>query len=231
MNPNVLTVYQCPYPKVRLGKDFDGGYIIADIPTAKYQILIAGGIQYDISFEEAFVKKYESKCVAFDGTIDKLPKENSKIEFVKKNIGNENTDKVTNLHDLIAKNTAIFIKMDIEGGEIPWLKSLSNEQMNKFDQIVMEFHNPFSDNEAEVFDKINKNHVLVHFHGNNCCGTRVHKNVEIPNIFECTYLHKKFFTNPCELNTDSIPGPLDMKNTNNPEIFIDHVPFVHKKRI
>lgn len=231
MEPSVLTVYECPYPKLRLGKDYDGGYIIADIPGIKYQLLLAGGIERDISFEEAFIAKYRSRCVAFDGTIDKLPKENSKIEFVKKNIGSENTDKVTNLHDLIAENTAIFVKMDIEGGEIPWVKSLSTEQIDKFDQIVMEFHHPFSDREVEVFDKINKNHTLVHFHGNNCCGTRKHKDVEIPNVFECTYLHNKFFTSPRELNTQSIPSSLDMKNTGNPEILIDHVPFVHKKRI
>jgi hypothetical protein len=231
MEPSVLTVYRCPYPKLRLGKDYDGGYIIADIPGIKYKLLLAGGIERDISFEEAFIAKYGSRCVAFDGTIDKLPKDNSKIEFVKKNIGSENTDTVTNLHDLIAENTAIFVKMDIEGGEIPWVKSLSTEQIDKFDQIVMEFHHPFSDREVEVFNKLIKNHTLVHFHGNNCCGTRKHKNVEIPNVFECTYLHNKFFTSPRVLNTDSIPGPLDMKNTGNPEILIDHVPFVHKKRI
>jgi hypothetical protein len=43
MNPNVLTVYKSPFPKIRLGKDFDGGYIIADIPNVNYSILIAGG--------------------------------------------------------------------------------------------------------------------------------------------------------------------------------------------
>jgi hypothetical protein len=228
MDPSVLTVYKCPYPKIRLGKDFDGGYIIADISNVKYEILIAGGIEGDISFEEDFVMKYNIKCLAFDGTINSLPKENSQIDFIKKNIGSDNTTEYTNLHDIININRNIFIKMDIEGGEISWIKSLSNEQMDRFDQIVMEFHNPFSDNEIEVFEKINNNHVLVHFHGNNCCGTRMHRSIEIPNIFECTYLHKKYFTEPPQLNTDLIPGILDMTNTNNKEIYIDYPPFVHK---
>jgi len=231
MDPSVLTVYQCPYPKLRLGKNNDGGYIIAEIPGITYQLILAGGIQRDISFEEDFVKKYDVKCFAFDGTIDKLPKENNNINFIKKNIGFNNTDTVTNLHDLINANENIFVKMDIEGGEIPWIKSLSDEQMNKFDQIVMEFHRPFSNKEIDVFDKINKNHILVHFHGNNCCGTRDHKDVQIPNVFECTYLHKKFFSNPPQLNTDPIPSRLDMKNTGNPEIFINHTPFVHNNPV
>lgn len=228
MDPSVLTVYKCPYPKIRLGKDFDGGYIIADLSNVKYELLIAGGIEGDMSFEEDFVMKYNIKCLAFDGTINNLPKENSQIEFIKKNIGSDNTTEYTNLHHIININRNIFIKMDIEGGEISWIKSLSNEQMYRFDQIVMEFHNPFSDNEIEVFNKINNNHVLVHFHANNCCGTRVHRGIEIPNIFECTYLHKKYFTEPPQLNTDLIPGILDMTNTNDKEIYIDYPPFVHK---
>ena len=119
--------------------------------------------------------------------------------------------------------------MDIEGGEIPWIKSLSDEQMNTFEQIVMEFHFPFSNEEIDVFNKINKNHVLVHFHGNNACGIRLHKNVMVPNVFECTYLHKKYFTAELELNTDLIPSNIDMRNDEyKPEICINWYPFVNK---
>jgi len=228
MDPSALTVYACPFSKKRLGKEYDGGYVIAEIPDAKYSMLLAGGIAHDISFEEDFVKKFNVRCVAFDGTIAGLPSKNSTIEFVKKNIGSENTNDVTNLHDIIAAYNNIFVKMDIEGGEIPWLLSLNDDQLNKFDQIIMEFHNPFTSREAEVFNKINKNHVLVHFHANNCCGSRNHKGVSIPNIFECTYVHKKFITSPLVLNKDKIPSPIDMKNVHyNDEIYISHPPFVN----
>lgn len=228
MNPSVLTVYKSPFTKVRIGQDYDGGYIIADIPHARYTTLLAGGIDKDISFEEAFLDKYPTINVfAFDGTIQCLPKENSSITFIKKNISSDNNDKTTNLHNLIDANDSIFVKMDIEGHEIPWIKSLNDEQMNKLDQIVMEFHFPFSNNEIPVFDKLNKSHYLIHFHGNNCCGVRNHRGVIIPNVFECTYVHKKYFTNTPELNTDPIPSSLDMKNTSNDEIYINHPPFVN----
>ena len=119
--------------------------------------------------------------------------------------------------------------MDIEGGEIPWIKSLSNEQINKFEQIVIEFRFPFSNNEIDVFDKLNNNHYLIHFHGNNCCGVRYHKDVLIPNVFECTYLHKKYFINSPELNTDLIPSNLDIQNSaDNDEIYINYPPFVFR---
>jgi len=228
MNPSALIVYTSPFPKVRLGKDHDGGYIICEIPNISYTTLLAGGIETDISFEEDFIKKYPHvKAYAFDGTIKSLPKDNPNITFISKNIGSENNEEITNLHDIINTNDTIFVKMDIEGGEIPWIKSLSIDQINRFEQIVMEFHSPFSDKEIEVFDKINTNHYLVHFHGNNCCGVRFHKGVIIPNVFECTYLHKKYFTNDPELNTDLIPGKLDMKNIGCDEIYINYPPFVN----
>lgn len=228
MDPSVLTVYKSPYPKIRLGKDYDGGYIMVDIPNIKYDILLSGGILNDISFEEDFIKKYtDVKCIAFDGSINKLPKENDDITFINKYIGYKNSKTYTNLYDYIDTNNSIFIKMDIEGGEIPWIESLHDNQLNKFDQIVIEFHCPFSEKEIDVFDKINKNHILVHFHGNNCCGLRVHKGVNIANIFECTYLHKKYFDNEPELSKDLIPSSLDMPNTGNPEIHIDYPPFVN----
>ena len=130
---------------------------------------------------ECFVNKYTiDNAYAFDGTINKLPKETSQITFIKKNIGFSNDNQNTNLHDIIDVNECIFVKIDIEGVEIPWIKSLSNEQ------IVMEFHHPFLHNEIDVFDKINKNHYLIHFHGINCCGTRNYNGVIIPNVYILT---------------------------------------------
>ena len=123
MNPSVLTVFKSPFMKKRLGKDYDGGYIIAEIPNVTYTTLIAGGIANDISFEEDFINKYtDTQVYAFDGTINNLPKENNNITFIKKNIGSENNERISNLHNIIDVNERIFVKMDIEGYEIPWIK-------------------------------------------------------------------------------------------------------------
>jgi hypothetical protein len=229
MNTLQLTVYISPFPKKRLGKDYDGGYIIAEIPDIQYETFLAGGIHDDISFEEDFIAKYENvKCYAFDGSIPILPKPNDKIQFICKNIGGSNNESLTNIHDIIDNTERIFVKMDIEGGEIPWITSLSEDQLNKFEQIVMEFHYPFSEKEGVVFDKINKNHALIHFHANNCCGVRTHENVVVPNIFECTYIHRRHLKEPLELNVDPIPSELDMKNVlHNEEIYLSRHPFVH----
>jgi hypothetical protein len=57
----------------------------------------------------------------------------------------------------------------------------------------MEFHQPFGTKEIDMFKKINETHLLIHFHPNNVGGSRIHNGTFIPNIFECTYLHKSFF--------------------------------------
>lgn len=228
-NPNVLTCYKSPFKKIRVGKDFDGGYVICDIPNIKYELLLSGGIADDISFEEDFCNKYPNCiCNAYDGTINIINFTNKYINFFKKNINNFNDDNNTNLHLDLENHSNIFLKMDIEGYEIPWIKTLKEDHLTRISQIVIEFHFPFNNTEIEVFNKLNKYFKIIHFHANNCCGTRNHNGVIIPNVFECTYLNLNFFNNYYELNTEVIPGVLDMKNVlENNEIIINYEPFVN----
>jgi hypothetical protein len=226
--PSDLRVYTSPFPKKRLGKDYDGGYVISLIPNIHYGILLSGGIEVDISFEEDFIKEYGVKCFAFDGTINRLPKINTDITHIKKNIGGNNNHNLTNLHELIEKNNNIFVKMDIEGEEVDWLTSLNENHMNKFEQLVIEFHFPFSLKEKDIFSKLNKTHVLVHFHGNNSVGLKHYRGVYIPKVFECTYLHKKHFTSAPKLNTQPIPSNIDMPNAPfGRDIHLSYPPFVN----
>jgi Methyltransferase FkbM domain len=234
MDPQSLTVYKSPFKKVRLGKHYDGGYVICDIPDIQYSIALGCGISGDISFEEELCEKYKNlKCLGYDGTISGIKISNPNISFIKKNISSSNSDTTTNLCDIIDENDNIFLKMDIEGAEIDWLGSLTDEQLNKFSQIAIEFHYPFSNRENSVFQKLNKNHKLVHLHGNNFAGARMHNNVLIPNVFECTYINKKYNTNDgadeWSLNDEPLPCSIDMPNYSiKGDIPLNHAPFVHK---
>ena len=268
MNPNLVTIYQCPFPKRRIGRWTDGGYAVADIPNMKYDALISGGVGNDISFEEDFIKYQDNPSMPvyiFDGTVDGLPNSEfqKQMKFTRKNIGKVDTDELTNLHSTflpyIANNSGreevgfsthavedpmglrmenqpqktsnanLFVKMDIEGGEVDWISSLTSEHMNSIAQFVMEFHEPFSTKEIAMFTKINETHLPVHFHPNNACKTRIHNGVYFPNVFECTYLHKRFFGGEAELNRDFIPNDnVDVRNISFiEEIWMSHPPFVH----
>lgn len=227
MDIKFLTCYASQHNKIRLGNKHDGGYVICELPV-NYGCLLSGGICNDITFEEAFCEKYQDvKCFAFDGTIQGIAIKNKNINFIKKNIGDVNNDKITNLHEYINKYDNIFVKMDIERYEYIWLKTLSSEQIDRFAQIVIEFHQPYNLSDIKyLFKKICKTHLMIHIHGNNCSGFVKIEGKNFPDVFEVTYVNKKFMKEPYLLNKEKLPGPLDSPNDNNKkDIDLDFAPF------
>jgi hypothetical protein len=239
-----LIIYSTGHRKQRIGKPNDGGYVICDI-SSNYDCLISGGISNDISFEQAFLNKYGPlPCYAFDGTINALPAEDYRIQFVKKNLGKEDTDSLTNLHSTIDPYSNIFMKIDIEGHEFRLFPTFSDKQMNKIAQLVLEIHSPgdiqlhptyfvgLSDIThpvmIEFLQKINKTHTLVHLHPNNGCQTYYVDGVHLPNVYECTFIRNDLVSSKTP-NTEPLPFPIDMPNiTHKPVVVFDKYPFVVK---
>jgi len=211
MDISVIEVYKPLNKKIRIGKDFDGGYIIVE--GLEYDCFLAAGISDDISFEEDFIKLYPNiPYFAFDGTIETSP--SPQITVIKQNIGS-GANGTTNFSEYFERYNNIFIKMDIEGHEFPWLASLTTEQIKKIKQFVVEFHYPTQSLEVwTLLDKLRKTHWLVHLHPHNGCGYKTYKlqngkDIIIPNLFECTYTRKEFL----EFNDEPTPSPLDQQNS------------------
>jgi hypothetical protein len=227
-----LKVFECQN-KIRLGVNTDGGYILID-NLGDYDCYISAGISYEESFSRDFIKKYDmnkSNSFGFDGTIDQYPTHYTEnIEFIKKNIGSDETQHTTNLSSYIDKYNEIFLKMDIEGGEYPWINYLNEQQLSKFKQIVIEFHNINRDghegshkNKIECFRKLSNTHYLVHAHGN----AHSHTTNNIPDVIELTYVNKSILSEP-NLNTTPLPIP-NLDFTNRPgsnDINLNFEPFV-----
>lgn len=209
-NLDLLQVYAFDNKK-RLGVNGDGGYVIAELDGG-YDCYISAGISDEESFSHDFINKYgmnKFNSFGFDGTIHQYPyKYTNKISFVKKNIGDTNDKKHVNLDILMERFDNIFLKMDIEGGEYKWLLWISEEQLNKFKQIVIEFHG-ITDNgwlcdyagKVTCLEKLSKTHYIVHAHGNNAGPKRNN----IPDVIELTYVNKNYFDTPPELNTTDMP--------------------------
>ena len=232
-----LTVHSSGnYEKQRLGGNADGGYVITILPNVAYDCYISAGVGMDEQFSGKFVETYgmhEFNSYAFDGTVNAYPHEyTTNISFVKKNIASYNDNHHTDLSFLLDTYHSIFLKMDIEGSEYDWIMGVRDENMNHFAQIVMEVHGVNDDSwgysyegKVKCFEKLSKTHVLVHAHGNNNSGTQHN----IPEVLELCYVHKKFFSQCPDLNTDPLPSPtLDSPNN---ELYPDHdmnfPPFVH----
>jgi hypothetical protein len=298
-------VYQPNYPKIRLGKNMDGGYVLCDMGDI-YDICLSCGIERDISFDEAFLEKYPNQVIhGFDGTIGKMPngkfnqslfpnqdiwvpvsdsqnewiqvgnlghepgllhKENygspewgidkekfpqhrniiavmcpdleflinkdrltwdgimqkynneymripsseeirnhlpnNRFQFFRKNISNESGRHTTNLREYFDKYQNIFIKMDIEHWENQFFESLSDEDLTKIKQLVIEFH---STHQFTIPNRLNKTHWLVHMHVNNNEYCKKIHGVNFPNVFECTYIRKE---EGVELERNTTPFPI-----------------------
>lgn len=242
---NNLIIYNTNHTKTRIGKPNDGGYVICTLPV-QYDCFISGGIAGDISFEQSFLDRYVSiPCYAFDGTIHDLPIQDRRIQFIRKNLGKDETDVSTNLHTVMEPYSNIFMKIDIEGHEFRLFPTFSEDQMKKIQQLVIEVHSPgdiqlypdyfkgLSDITHSVMigflEKINKTHTLVHLHPNNGCNTYYVDGVHLPNVFECTYIRNDFVEEKIP-NREPLPFPIDMPNIPmKPVIVFDKYPFVVDK--
>jgi hypothetical protein len=71
------------------------------------------------------------------------------------------------------KYNNIFLKMDIEGAEYPWLLSLNNDQLNKFKQIVIEFHGITLNN--DIIDKFIDENIKLDLNGVTLNDEELHK--------------------------------------------------------
>lgn len=223
MNLCNLRIYKPNFEKVRLGRNFDGGYVICKMNN--YDCFISGGIGGDVSFEKAFLENYpDLTCYAFDGTVNFSSKPN--FIFNKKNIGQNESNHETNLHDFLNKYKNIFIKMDIEGGEHTWINSVSDSQLQNIKQIVVEIHQLYDEKKWNILSRLAKTHWLVHLHGNNCGNNVTIKvdNIVVPKTIECTYIRKS--EGPLQLNNLNILTNIDMRNDpHNPEIKLKGYPY------
>jgi hypothetical protein len=242
--------------KIRLGVNNDGGYVIADIAGAAadaaaasvegvYDCYISAGVSNEESFTRDFLKRYsgpcslnETNCFAFDGTIVAYPTQyTDKITFFKKNIGGGevDTDALTNLRFVLDKYSRVFLKMDIEGGEYPWLMRMTADDLRKIRQLVIEFHgitgtgwgSSFEDKWACI-NKLSETHYFVHAHGNNYSHTISH----IPDVIELTCIEKSYFADSGVPPLNKSPLPilgLDFANCSaRHDIDLNVYPFVSK---
>ena len=188
--------------------------------------------------------------ISIDIDIDNIK---SKIIYINKKLGyeNKNTEpiNVTNLYDYMKDYNNIFMKIDIEGHEFRLLPSIiENNNMEKIKQLVIEIHTPadiqlFPDyfkglsdiknnNMFELLNNINKTHTLIHFHANNGCKNQIIDNIEVPHVFECTYIRNDYYITEKIKNNIPLPMNIDMKNIHCKEDFyINYYPFCNYNNV
>lgn len=204
---------------VRIGKNNDGGYVMLndfDGVTAAYSFGICNDVSWDTFFAERGIDIYQ-----YDHTIKRLPKKNKRFQWKKIGVcGKKNVcDNMDTLRDLVLANghektNRMLLKMDIEGWEWDVFSETDEDLMNRFDQIVCEFHYMYSidylDRIIASLERINRTHQLVHIHANNGRGVLKTKDFFMPCLLEVTYVNR---ANRTFCDSDRFfPTSVDQKN-------------------
>ena len=214
----------------RIGRDYDGGYVVAEKSLRLADVLLGYGIADDISFEETFSNLYGKPSYGFDGGAQEVKSKNKLFTFVRECIasdeflykGQNSSGKVSTFSQQVSKlglkNKKIFIKMDIEGAEYEAFPDILRHHSKNVTGIVLELHfkSLASIKKAiKLLSDINEEFLLVHVHGNNAGGARFSTqgvSGKIPYLIELTYINRNLITGFEVLANQKHPQAIDMIN-------------------
>jgi hypothetical protein len=208
--------------KVRLGRDNDCGYVMLDDFEAVATAL-SFGIGADASWDVALAER-GIRVLQFDDTIEASPSAHQRLSFLRKRIvpsapdGSRSTTIAQALDEHVRPDDdRLILKIDIEGGEWDVLDALAAPVIDRFLQIVCEFHDfrrileaGWRDRAHRVLTKLNDRHAVVHVHGNNFRPMISIGDMLVPDVIELTFARSRTY----ELTdaTADFPGPLDNPN-------------------
>ena len=207
-------------PKIRLGRDYDGGYITTEKSINDSVALFSYGISDDISFEEDYIKLSGKNCYSFDHTIYEIKTiYPNNFYFNKEGLSRIKTSQTNNFIEHYNQrniNGRVLLKMDIEEAEYEYFLNTDIELLSKITTgIIIEFHwlekEKFRNLFIECINKLNNFFYICHIHGNNYSNTFKWNNQSIPNVLEITLVPKELNPNAI-IDTATYPTELDRPN-------------------
>lgn len=198
--PKIFKPFVCS-DLARLGKDYDGGYLVSKEDVLNSSRLISFGIDNDVSFENDFLNLNKVPIDAYDDKIDRCF-DNMRVY--------RQTITRGSLTDILRDDNQVFLKCDIEGSEYDILSDII-KNTHRFSGMVIEFH------EIHEYSKFNEltsfiakiSQKLVHVHVNNHVYIVQDNTHFIPMTIELTFSSSKHIRYSDIVN---LPHALDMPN-------------------
>lgn len=219
------------YDLTRIGSKGDGGYLLVN-NFSENNLVISFGIGQNVD-AELFFARQKINVIMFDGTIGKIPKNHRNFTFIPKNISGATHLMETQIDQIeinkvfkeiipslidsdirfktVNKNAKFILLIDIEGHEYESLLFLDSIYLERCDQIVVEFHDIYTElttsnsNLKRCLDKLNKTHQVVAVHGNNYGGSIHIRGNDYPDVIEISWLNRKFYEFTEGINTFNHP--------------------------
>ena len=204
-------------PKVRLGPHCDGGYVMLDPGRGgvAYSLGISTYAPWDMEMAERGFKVHQ-----YDASIADTPTPHHNIIFHPYFIMDRD-ELPDNARRLLPELTAngdwnqkdIILQIDVEGAEWEIFAAMGERALNKFRQIIVEFHGlEFNMEKLAILEKLRVTHTPVHVHYNNCGQTfqSINNFIYHPKLLEISYARNEDYTfTPCN---NYFPTPMDAPN-------------------
>jgi hypothetical protein len=206
--------------KIRIGRDFDGGYVMLDDFGGVTRALSLG-ISDDVSWDSDIAER-TIPVLQFDQTVAAPPVEHALFKFETLKIAPVDDSASVSIGSILRTRVpesgdTLLLKMDIEGAEWEICVGLADDVLRRFKQIVCEFHEldrlaeeAFADRARRVFEKLTGTHFVCHVHGNNCANFANVANVPVPQTLEVTFASRACYTP--EPTAETFPTSLDRPN-------------------
>jgi hypothetical protein len=220
---SLLKPFDIDIEKIRIGRERDGGYILADVPSNCD--VMSFGICGDVAFEKQMAEMGHKTIYMYDHTIPGLPEDNRAFVFNKIGIcpeGSISSDllPITTLIEMIPNPTErMILKVDVEGCEWDVFATMPTETLAKFDQIVVELHwfrnliDPdFAQTVIRALKNINSQFTLFHVHANNHCDLHIIGGFAVADVIEVSYIR----TSLVERRRSGTIYPTGIDNANYP---------------
>lgn len=229
-----LKVYQAfamkgPLEFRRLGRAYDGGYVVPELALQEADVVLGYGISDDISFEEMAAEIYGKPSYGFDGTCPTIDVKQPLCQFIPLSIvshaktqhspneihGSSSFDQQIDFLEIGDKK--LFVKMDIEGNEYGVLPDIL-QHASQITGLALEIH--FCENTQipqalNLLKMLEKDFLLVHVHGNNCCLDFFETSNalgHITRVLELSYINRQLICEYQASPDQTHPTPLDMAN-------------------
>ena len=152
-----LRPYTTEHPLVRIGPNFDGGYLLPDdLVDVKscYSPGVGGSSNFELDLAQRGIRSYMA-----DASVDGPAASHPLFSFEKKFLGTEDSGDYTTLASWIKRHTPtddnLILQMDIEGGEYPVIGTTTEDVLNKFRMINIEFHELYLIWDRTCLDNLN----------------------------------------------------------------------------
>ncbi len=221
--------------KIRVGGMCDGGYVMLDdldSARAVYSLGIGGDVSFDLEMAERGMDIFQ-----YDHTVPGPPVQHPRFQFKKKGIAPVEDGEFTSIGAEIHRNghahrRDLILKIDIECAEWDALDATSDEDLDRFEQIVAELHGFLRLAEPEwravtqrVLGRLHRTHAVTHVHANNWADFQIMAGVPVPDVLEVSYVRRdRASLTP---STTFFPTPFDVPcHPDRPDIVLGNFRFM-----